>query len=257
MLGSRIVNARTCRFGWISLTLAFALSSCNGAQTSVPSTQSGAPAAAGPLELTPALLPPMAPITTSPGKVDGMPDRFLPPEGDTSSGGMGAPIDKVPCLPVMGNGYHVHVFLGIVYHGQLMALPAAVGMVDPGPAVDGYIDTAKCFYETHTHDSSGIVHLEVFAPHPLSSVVFKLKNVLAVWGVPHSARSFGPFEGKIRVYVGMPAALGQTTVDTYSPFAGRQWTNMGLHSHEVIWVEIGKPYYNAHQLPPVTFYMEY
>ncbi|HEY1975369.1 MAG TPA: hypothetical protein VGG89_02350 [Candidatus Baltobacteraceae bacterium] len=242
-------------FGRISLAFAFALASCNGTGTSVPATPGGS-TSGGSLEFAPAIGP-LAPIDTSPGKVDGVPDKFTPPEGDTATGGHGSPIDKIPCLPAMGNGYHVHVFVGIVNHGQLVALPTAIGMVHPGAPVNGYVNTAQCFYEIHTHDSSGIVHLEVAQPHPLTSVVFKLKNVLDVWGVPHDKRSFGPFKGKIRVYVGMPAALGQTNVTQYHPFAGEQWTNMGLRSHEVIWVEIGKPYYNAHQLPPVTFYMEY
>lgn len=250
-------KAFICRFGWISLTLAFALASCNAGGTSVPATSGGATVPVAPLGFAPAIAPIPA-IDTSPGKIDGSPDRFIPQEGDTSSGGQGQVVDKkIPCLPSMGDGYHVHVFLGIVYKGQAMALPMAIGMVKPGAAVNGYVNTAQCFYEIHTHDSSGIVHMEVAQPHPLSSVVFKLRNVLDVWGVPHDKKSFGPFKGKIRVYTGMPPKLGQTTVSQYYPFAGKQWTNMGLHSHEVIWVEIGKPYFNAHQLPPVTFYMEY
>lgn len=246
------------RFGWISLACAFALASCNGVGNSVPATSGGVPTSVAPLGFEPAIAP-LPAIVTSPGKVDGTPDRFTPAEGDTPTGGQGQLVDKkkIPCLPVMGNGYHVHVFLGIVYKGQPMALPMAIGMVKPGAPVNGYINTAQCFYEIHTHDSSGIVHLEVAQPHPLTSVVFKLKNVLDVWGVPHDTRSFGPFNGKIRVYTGMPPAIGKTMVTQYAPFAGKQWADMGLHSHEVIWIEIGKPYFNAHQLPPVTFYMEY
>lgn len=238
-----------------ALTLTFALASCNGVATPVTPAQSQ-PGAGASLGFAPAIAP-MSPIHTSPGKPNGLVNQFTPHEGDTSTGGQGAAVHKIPCLPSMGNGYHVHAFVGIVYHGQLMALPTAIGMVHPGPAQNGYVNTAQCFYEIHTHDSSNIVHLEVTQPHPLSSVVFKLKNLLDIWGVPHDKRSFGPFKGKIRVYTGMPAALGQTTVSQYAPFTGEHWTNMGLHSHEVIWIEIGKPYYNAHQLPPVTFYMEY
>ena len=213
-----------------------------------------------PLGFTPALLTPMAPISTSPGKINGIDNRFLPADGDTSSGGNGSMVDhKVPCLASMGNGYHVHVFLGIVYHGQLMAVPDTIGMFRPGPELNGWVNSAQCFYEIHTHDASGIVHVEVAQPHPLSSVVFKVKQLLDVWGVPHGDKSFGPFKGKIHVFVGNPASIGgsNTTVSHYAPFTGKDWTSIGLRSHEVIWVEIGKPYYNAALLPPVTFYMEY
>jgi len=246
-----------CRFGGLSLTFALALASCNGTGTSVSPPSVGVPTSPARLGLDPAIVP-LPEIITSPGAIDGSDNRFTPVDGDTPSGGQGSVIDhKIPCLLSMGNGYHIHVFLGIVYQGQLISVPDAVGMVNPGPEDAGYINTAQCFYEIHTHDASGIVHLEVAQVHPVDSVVFKLKNVLDVWGVPHSKKSFGPFKGKIRVYVGMPASLGQTTVSQYYPFTGTQWTNMGLHSHEVIWVEIGKPYFNAHQLPPVRFYMEY
>jgi hypothetical protein len=245
------------RFGLVSLTLALALNACNGAGTSVPAAPSGSMTTFSPIGFAPALTP-MPGIDTSPGKIDGIDDRFSPVDGDTSSGGQGSTVDgKIPCLPSMGNGYHVHVFLGIVYKGQLMAIPDGLGMVNPGPEVSGYINTAQCFYEIHTHDASDIVHLEVAQPHPLSAVVFKLKHVLDVWGIPHSDNNFGPFTGKIHVFTGMPAALGQTQVNQYFPFAGKHWTLMGLHSHEVIWIEIGKPYYRANQLPLVTFYMEY
>ena len=252
-----MMKALRCGFGWMSLALVFALVSCNGAATTVPSTQGSGSMTVSPLGFAPGTITPMSPIITSPGKIDGIDNQFAPVDGDTSSGGNGPTIGKVPCLPTMGNGYHVHVFLGIVYKGQLMAVPDALGMLNPGPESSGYINTAQCFYEIHTHDASGIVHIEVAQPHPLNSVVFRLKNALAVWGIPHSNTSFGPFKGKIHVYTGMPAALGQTTVSSYSPFTGKHWTLMGLRSHEVIWIEIGRPYYNAAQLPPVTFYMEY
>lgn len=248
-----------CRFGLISLALAFGLASCNGTGSSVPPvSQSTNSSSFVPLAFAPAIAP-MPAIFTSPGKINGTDNQFVPPDGDAPGGGHGATINgKVPCLPAMGNGYHVHVFLGIVYKGQLMAMPDTVGMVHPGPEINGWTNTAKCFYEIHTHDASGIVHLEVAQPHPVSSVVFKLRDILKVWGVPHGKRNFGPFKGRIRVFTGMPPALGQTVVNSYAMYTkSPEWQNMGLHSHQVIWIEIGKPYYNAHQLPPVTFYMEY
>lgn len=245
-------------FRFVALGLLLALAACNGAGSSVPIAQNGQSGGVSPLGFSGMSLTPLPPIHTAQGGIDGLDDQFSPVDGDTPTGGQGSLVDgKVPCLPSMGNGYHVHVFLGIVYHGQLMAVPDTIGMVNPGPESSGFTTTANCFYEIHTHDASGIVHLEVAQPHPLTSVVFKLKNVLDVWGIPHGEKSFGPFKGKIHVYVGMPPALGQTTVSAYAPFTGKQWTSMGLHSHEVIWIEIGKPYYNAAQLPPVTFYMEY
>jgi hypothetical protein len=246
-------------FGWVSLTLAVALASCNGAGSSIPANQGGATSPMAPLGFTPDLLTPMKPIYTSPGKINGLDNQFLPNDGDGPSGGQGSLVDrKVPCLPTMGNAYHIHVFLGIVYKGQLMAIPDVIGMVHPGPEINGFTNSAQCFYEIHTHDASGIVHVEVGQPHPISAVVFSLKQVLNVWGVSHGTKNFGPFNGAIHVYTGLPTTLPpQTTISHYAPFTGKHWTNIGLRTHEVIWIEIGRPYYNAALLPPVTFYTEY
>jgi hypothetical protein len=244
------------KFALPSLMLTFALASCNAGGSSVAPSQTGT-APLTPLAFSAAVAP-LSAINTYPGDVNGLDDQFTPPDGNTPQGGQGNKVDKkVPCLPVMGDGYHVHVFLGIVYKGQLMALPDAIGMVNPGPESKGYTNTAQCFYEIHTHDASGIVHLEVRRTMPVSAVFFKVKHILDVWGISHDKHSFGPFKGKVRIFTGLPPALGQVTVSHYTRFTGADWTDIGLQSHEVIWVEIGKPYFNANQLPPVTFYMEF
>jgi len=156
----------------------------------------------------------------------------------------------------MSNDYHIHFFLGIVDRGKLIAMPHAVGMVDPGAQVNGWTDSAKCFYEIHTHDSSGIVHLEVAKVMPLNAVYYHLRDVLDVWGVPYSKDSLGPFRGPVHVFIGNRSYLGQTTISSYVPYT-KEASSIGLKSHEVIWIELGDRYFSASQLPPVTFYMEY
>ena len=249
--------------GFASAAAIFALmlAGCGsqGASTGAGSVAGNAVPPVSPLTdaLVPFALTPMSPIHTSPGAIIGTDNMFNPHDGDTPTGGHGATIDrKVPCLPSMGNGYHVHVFLGIVYNGTLMALPDTLGMVDPGRETNGYTNTAQCFYEIHTHDASGIVHLEMVKSLPYSTVgVFKLRNVLDVWGMPRANGQFGQFRGKMHVFVGT-VALGQTVVSSYTRYNG-PIDYIPLQSHQVIWIEIGKPYYKAKQLPPVTFYMEY
>ena len=190
------------------------------------------------------------------GAINGTDNMFKPRDGDTPIGGHGKMIDrKIPCLPVMGNGYHIHIFLGIVYNGTLMAIPDAIGMVKPGPAVNGFVNTAQCFYEVHTHDSSGIIHMEVKRTVPISATVFKLRNVLDVWGISRSATNFGNFQGPVHVFIGT-VPLKQTVVSSYSAYTG-SLDDLPLYSHEVVWIEIGTQYYAPTQLPPVTFYMEY
>jgi hypothetical protein len=236
------------------------LASCNGSAAGGPGSAPGMPANVLPPAATwqafPNTLTPLAAISTYPGAVNGENYLFRPKRGDYPRGGQGAIVDgTVPCLPSMSNDYHIHAFLGIVYNGKLIAVPHALGMVHPGLQVDGWTNSARCFYEIHTHDSSGIIHMEVAKFLPLSTVYYHLKDVLDVWGVPHGNDFFGPFQGPIHVFVG-EVPLKQLTVSSYRAYE-RKPDTIPLHSHEVIWLEIGKQYFGPTQLPPVTFYMEY
>jgi hypothetical protein len=246
------------RHRWAALVLIVGLASCSGSATSpmggsnpLPPSTPGMTAVAGaPAANT------LSAINTYPGAVNGIDNRFTPTDGNTPSGGQGSPVDGVPCLPSMSNDYHIHIFLGIVVRGKMMAIPDAIGMVNPGPEVNGYVNSAQCFYEIHTHDASGIVHVEVARQIPVSTVIYHLRNVLAVWGVKHGKNFFGPFKGKMHVFIGNVPQIGTTTVTSYAPYAGHI-NAIPLRSHEAIWIEIGRKYFNASQLPPVTFYMEY
>jgi hypothetical protein len=196
-------------------------------------------------------------IDTAPGAVIGVPNKFHPHKGDTRRGGRGEPVNGIGCYKTMVlNKYHVHVYLGIVYEGTQMALPSTIGMVDPGPAVQGFTNTAKCFYRIHTHDSSGIVHFEFARNLPVGAEFVHMKDILDIWGVRRAADRFGPFAGPIHVFYGT-APLGQVTVSSYRPYTRGPLDDILLRSHEVVWIEIGKKYYSASQLPSVTFYMEY
>jgi hypothetical protein len=213
----------------------------------------GAPSAAVTGALAPTAL---APISTYPGAVFGEPNAFNPAVGDYPGGGAGQNVDRVRCKATMFiNRYHVHVFLGIIDEGKEIALPRGIGMFHPGPPSNGFIDTAGCFYYLHTHDSSGIVHVEAPRNNPLSDSIYSLSHVMDVWGLKLSSTGLGPIHGSLHVFVGN-VPLKQTVVSTYNEFTGDP-NDIKLLSHEVIWLEFGKKYYTAAQLPPVTFYMEY
>jgi hypothetical protein len=201
----------------------------------------------------------LGPINLEAGEIIGADDMFKPKDGDTRIGGRGNPVDKIPCSPTEYlNDYHVHMYLGIVYQGKQVAVPDAIGLKGPGAEQNGYISTAKCFYYIHTHDASGMIHVESPNNLPPSATVYTLQNVLDVWGIKYSKSSFGPFKGYLHVFVGNPTTLGETTVSQYKRFksAGKLGT-IPIKSHEVVWIEIGKPVAKAASLPPVTFYTEY
>jgi hypothetical protein len=246
-----------------SLYAVAALAACNsgsggnipaGGPNSMPGVVSSQSSA---LAFQPARLRRLSPITTYPGAVVGTPDKFTPNQGDTAAGGHGETLDNLPCDPKEYlDDYHVHVYVGVIVNGEHLALPIAIGMKDPRKPMNGYISKTKCYYFIHTHDSSGIVHIEDPRNLAPSSVVYHLHDVLKVWGVKFSKQSFATFKGPVHVFVGQPPRLGATVVNSYTAVT-RPLGEIPVRSHEVIWIEIGNSYYSAKQLPPVTFYMEY
>lgn len=65
--------------------------------------------------------------------------------------------------------FHIHVQLNIFVNGQRREVPEDVGIRD------------GCLYWLHTHDASGLIHIE--APSPEQ---FRLGQFFAIWGEPLS-----------------------------------------------------------------------
>lgn len=195
----------------------------------------------------------------------------------------GGAVDGVSCQPSMSNNYHVHFFLGVYYNGSEVALPAGLGMSDPEPpkeTVNGVPNqswTASCYYDTHTHDNSGMVHVESqnngteCGPYsglqnapPCNYSIYQVGTFLDIWGILVSTNiaspQFGPLQGPVQIYTQAdpppPYCLDATdpcgTVDsnTLSFYSGDPH-QIPIYSHTVIWVVVGTPPQSG--LPNVHF----
>jgi hypothetical protein len=197
-----------------------------------------------------------AAISLEPGEVVGTDNLFTPKNGDGKNGGHGDKTAGIPCRPTEYlDQYHVHFYLGIIADHRQVAVPRAIGLIKPGKPTNGFITTAKCFYYIHTHDASGTVHIEVPRNLPYSAIKYNLGQMLSIWGVSHGAHNFGPFSGKIQVFIGT-VPLQQVTVSSYTAYT-KSLDKIQLQSHEVIWIVIQKKPMAPTSLPPVTFYTEY
>lgn len=130
------------------------------------------------------------------------------------------PVDGIPCTSEMLI-YHVHAHLDIEYLGSAVIVPAYVGIRDN-----------TCLYWLHTHDATGILHIE--APHKVNKT---LGNFFDIWGQPLSRQQVAtqavPAGKSMKVWVngklftGNPRAIVLTaheriTIDVGSPFRGPQ-----------------------------------
>ena len=133
-----------------------------------------------------------------------------------SSGGGAQAIDGVVCESTERLEYHVHAHLAIYVNGDQVAVPASVGLSN------------QCIYWLHTHDASGLIHIE--AP---SQQGFTLAQFFAVWGQTLSA-------GQLMSYKTDSGHQIQAYVN------GQPWTGdpaaIPLDAHAVIVLEYGPPF---------------
>ncbi len=147
-------------------------------------------------------------------------------------------------------------------------IPQAIGMenpVEPKVSNPSYKDTyevqaASCFYQVHTHDYSGLIHIE--DPSKPQDLTYKaiqpyasLQTLFDIWGEPIAPTTAASFTGVVSVYTGMPSHKNGAVdiVDSYVPFSGVA-SDLKLAHHEAVWIVVGTP--PADGLPQVSFNIE-
>jgi hypothetical protein len=127
-------------------------------------------------------------------------------------------IDGIGCDFAGSATYHVHAHLTFVVSGR----------TDYPPANVGFRYLHLCVYWVHTHDASGIIHIE--APKRIAPT---LKAFFDIWGQPLSravAWKYHVSRGHaMLVYVGKNLFTGEP---------GR----IKLYNHTAVTIEIGPPF---------------
>jgi hypothetical protein len=110
-----------------------------------------------------------------------------------------------PLNPVEGTAVHIHQHLDLFVDGHEVPVPALVG-----------IDPAVGFAPLHTHDSSGVVHVE--SP---TVRTYTLGDFFAVWGVRFTPGCLGGYctsgDRRLRVYVNGTPVRGDPTALVLQP----------------------------------------
>lgn len=197
-----------------------------------------------------------------------------PPAAGQTQGPPNSAIDGMTCDASMYSGpvppgYHVHAFLGLYVNGQEIAIPRGVGMDQPGAprasygGVPNQTEDALCFYDMHTHDPSGVIHIESSNPNnvPLTGSMYTLGNFLDIWGIATGPNQFGPYTGPMTIYTTGDAARGHSQNGYVYNWQLSQYTGdvrqIPLYSHTVVWVMIGTGNPTPATLPNIEFYEMY
>lgn len=141
--------------------------------------------------------------------------------GDTPIGGRGAPVDNIPCQSTEGAVLHVHTHLSLFYHGVQMQVPPYLGFAATGAS-------QGCLYWIHTHDGSGILHIEAGSVNSPNGGNYTLGNFFDIWGQQLTRNRVGPFEGPVTAFV------------NGSPYDG-DLAAIPLRAHQQIVLEVGQP----------------
>jgi hypothetical protein len=112
--------------------------------------------------------------------------------------------------------FHIHANVAVFTDGKRQTVPANIG-----------IDSQNQFLASlHTHDNSGVIHMEAVQPYP-----FKLGQFFTIWGVPFTTTQVGSY------HVGQGLVL-QTWVNGKQVKDGPGYV---LKPHDKIIVGFGKP----------------
>ena len=125
------------------------------------------------------------------------------------------PASNVPCGPSEVLIHHEHAHLTIVIRGQLRTVPANIGI------------TATQFCWLHTHDTSGIIHVEA-----ADDRTFTLADFFGVWRQPLSAT----------VLAGESVGSGEAIRVTVNqqPYTGAPETIVLRNKQEIV-LQLGPP----------------
>jgi len=124
---------------------------------------------------------------------------------------------KAMGLPALNEQiFHIHAWLHVYVDGKAVSVPANIGLDQ----------STGTFSPLHTHDTSGIIHMEADRTY-----AFTIGQAFAVWGVEFTNDQLGPYKAssrkQLQVYVN-----GKRISDP---------VDYVMHEHDNIVVGYGKP----------------
>ena len=139
-----------------------------------------------------------------------------------STNQLAPPVGNIECNAAEQLAFHIHAHLDIYINGKSVPLPGNVGI------------TSNCYYWLHTHDASGVVHME--AP---KVVKLTLGTFLQLWRDQFS---------RLQYQNQLSSTDGWKVYINGKPYNG-DFNKIELKSHELITLA-----YNSPDAKPITVY---
>lgn len=132
---------------------------------------------------------------------------------------MGAAVDDITCLSTEQTALHIHSHLALFVNGVQLQVPAGIGIAPIPPQ--------GCLYWIHTHDATGIIHIESPQLSAPGGGPFTLGMLFDIWGQALARDGFAGKTGPVTAYVN-----------------GAVWTgdlrSIPLLAHQQVTLEVGK-----------------
>jgi hypothetical protein len=143
----------------------------------------------------------------------------------TWSGVKGQSIDGVSSNQMEQLAYHIHAHLAIYINGTQKTVPYGIGIEQPWSTQPDngseFVDSGAAFYYLHTHDDTGVIHIE--SPN---STQYTLGQFFAEWNQTLSSTQIGQYSGAVTTFVNGAKFTGDPS-------------SIKLTSHEVIQLDLG------------------
>jgi hypothetical protein len=145
---------------------------------------------------------------------------------NTANGADGKTVDGISSAASEQLAFHVHSHLQIYVDGIQKLVPYGIGIVPPlevqSSNGEKFAGGGKAIYWLHTHDESGIVHIE----SPVKRT-FTLGNFFDIWGQKLNSGQVGPDKGNVTAFVNGKKVTGDPA-------------KIQLGAHKVIQLDVGK-----------------
>ena len=129
-------------------------------------------------------------------------------------------IDDISCDIMEHLDMHIHAHLNIFIHGRIQTVPSDIGIIDN-----------ECIYWMHTHDDTGIIHIE--SPEKRN---FTLGEFFDIWNQNFSSS---------QIFDNTVDGSGNSTLNVYvngsKISAGSDYGQIPINAHDEIAIVFGKP----------------